>query len=91
MVKLNPEKQMKTEIFSSAINSRNKIKFLYGMNEVLLDPYFISREKSGKKVIYGKIFNSNEIKMFEYVRISNIKVLYNIKFSPIIPITRKVS
>ncbi len=80
---------MKSEIFSLAINNRTKIKFLYGMKEVLLDPYLITKDKNGKKVIYGKVFNLSEIKIFEYKKISNIKVLYNIKFSPIIPILRR--
>jgi hypothetical protein len=77
---------MKSEIFSSAITNRNKIRFLYGLSEVVLDPYYISMERSGKKVIYGKVLTSNEIKKFEYHRIANIKVLRNIRFSPVIPI-----
>jgi len=81
---------MKSEIFSSAIHNRNKIKFLYGLNEVLLDPYFISREMNGRKVIYGKLYKSSEIKKFEFQKITNIKILENKKFSPIIPIISKV-
>jgi hypothetical protein len=77
---------MKTEIFSRAIRNRNQIRFIYGFNEVILDPYYISREGSGKKVIYGRTRSSNEIKKFEYDRIVNIKVLQNIRFTPIIPI-----
>ena len=77
---------MKSEIFSSAITNRNKIRFLYGLSEVVLDPYYISMERSGKKVIYGKVLTSNEIRKFEYERIANIKVLRNIRFSPVIPI-----
>jgi len=68
-----------------AISRRNKIKFLYGLNEVVLDPYYISTERSGKKFIYGKVYNSSIIKKFEYTRIANIKVLQN-RFSPVIPI-----
>ncbi len=77
---------MKSEIFSMAINNRNKVKFLYGMNEVLLEPYYITRERNGRKVIYGRMCNTSEIKKFEYNKIVNIKVFNNIKFSPIIPI-----
>lgn len=77
---------MKSEIFSTAISNRNRIKFLYDMNEILIDPYFISKERNGKKVIYGKLFNSSEIKKFEYEKITNIKILNNLKFSPVIPI-----
>ena len=77
---------MKSEIFSSAINSRNTIRFLYGLNEVILEPYYITREKTGKKVIYGKTYNSNEIRKFEYNRISNIRIIKGTRFSPVIPI-----
>jgi len=86
MDKLIGAYKMKSEIFSAAINKRNKIRFLYGMNEIILDPYFISKEKNGKKIIYGRISSSSEIRKFEYERISNIKILNGIKFSPIIPI-----
>jgi hypothetical protein len=77
---------MKTEIFSFAITNRNQLRFHYGFNEVILDPYYISREKSGKKVIYGRISSSNEIRKFEYDKIVNIRVLKNKRFSPVIPI-----
>jgi len=76
---------MKTEIFSVAIMRRHKIKFLYGLSEIVIDPYYITREKSGKKVIYGKVYNTSEVKKFEYDKIANIKVLHN-RFSPVIPI-----
>ena len=76
---------MKTDIFNSAITRRNKLRFLYGLSEIELEPYYISKNKTGKKVIYGRVNNSNEVKMFEYDRIFNIKVLHN-RFSPIIPI-----
>jgi hypothetical protein len=77
---------MKTEIFSSAIINRNKIRFLYGLSEVVMEPYYITREKTGKKVIYGRAYSSNEIKKFEYNKISNIKIIKGTRFSPIIPI-----
>ena len=77
---------MKSEIFSRAIYNRNTIKFLYLLNEVTIDPYFISQDKSGKKIIYGKTYNSSEIKKFEFDKIVNIRVLRKNKFSPIIPI-----
>lgn len=77
---------MKTEIFKSAIKNRNRVRFFYGMNETLIEPYYIAVEKSGSKVIYGKVFNSSEIKKFNYCKISNIKVLEKRRFSPVIPI-----
>jgi hypothetical protein len=82
---------MKTEIFSSAIYNRNKIRFLYGLNEILLEPYYIMTERSGKKVIYGRPNNSNEVKKFEFNRIANIKVLNASRFSPIIRINRLIN
>ncbi len=82
---------MKTDIFSSAISSRNSIRFLYSLNEITIDPYYISREKNGKKVIYGKIRNSSEIKKFEFDKIVNIKVLGRDRFSPVIPILSVVN
>ncbi len=85
MVKLNGD-NMKSELFSSAIMNRNRVRFLYQLNEVVLDPYFITREKNGKKVIYGRMNNSNEIKKFEYDRIVNIRILKSRRFSPIIPL-----
>ena len=77
---------MKTEIFKSAIRNRNRLKFLYGINEILIEPYYVMIEKNGSKVIYGKVFHSSEIKKFEYNRIANIKVLEKKRFSPVIPI-----
>ncbi len=80
---------MKTEIFASAIHNRNRLRFLYGLSEVVLDPYYLSTEKNGRKVIYGRAFNSNEIRKFEYQKIANIRVIRERKFSPIIPILSK--
>jgi hypothetical protein len=77
---------MKSEIFSFAINHRNQLRFHYGFSEVILEPYYISREKSGKKVIYGRVSNSSEIKKFDYDKIVNIRVLQHKRFSPVIPI-----
>lgn len=77
---------MKSQLFSSAIINRNRIRFLYELHEVVLDPYYITREKNGKKVIYGRMNNTNEIKKFEYDRIANIRILKSMKFSPIIPL-----
>ncbi|HMN48191.1 MAG TPA: hypothetical protein PKD67_03570 [Ignavibacteriaceae bacterium] len=77
---------MKTEIFKSAIKNRNSVKFLYGLNETMIEPYYISVEKNGSKVIYGKVFHSSEIKKFNYSKIANIKVMDKKRFSPIIPL-----
>lgn len=77
---------MKTEIFETAIKSRNRLRFLYGLNPVELEPYYVSMERNGRKVIYGRMNNSSEVKKFSYSKIANIKVLSSGKFSPIIPI-----
>ncbi|MCB0731864.1 MAG: hypothetical protein KDC88_12600 [Ignavibacteriae bacterium] len=77
---------MKTDIFNSAILSRKKLRFLYNLNHVEMEPYFLAINKNGEKVIYGRVNNSHNIKMFEFNKIFNIKVLEQTKFSPIIPI-----
>lgn len=77
---------MKSEIFTDAISNRRRIRFVYGSKEIFLEPYYISVNNSGKKAIYGRIDHTNEIKMFQYDNIFNIRVLNSQKFSPIIPI-----
>ncbi|MCX7797923.1 MAG: hypothetical protein N2249_04800 [Melioribacter sp.] len=77
---------MKSKIFKSAINNRNRIKFLYGLKEIIIEPLYITKNGKGKKVLYGKIIGTNEIKCFEYEKIANIKTLNYQRFSPIIPI-----
>lgn len=78
--------KMKSDIFSNAIENRRRIRFLYGSEEIVLEPYYISVNGNGKKAIFGKIDHSNEIKMFQYDNIVNIRILNSYKFSPIIPI-----
>jgi len=82
---------MKTDIFLAAIQKRNNIRFLYNLREILIDPYYITRERNGKKVIYGRVRRTNEIRKFEYEKISNIRVLENLRFSPVIPIIPQAS
>lgn len=82
---------MKSLIFTNAIQKRKRIKFLYGLTENVIDPYFITTEKNGYKVLYGRNSKSNEIKRFEFRRIANIKVMENISFSPVIPIISQAS
>ena len=82
---------MKTNIFLTAIKNRNNLKFLYGLTEIIIEPYYVARETSGKKVIYGRVKRVNEVRKFEYDRISNIRVLKNVKFSPVIPIIPQAS
>jgi hypothetical protein len=77
---------MKTEIFIQAIRNRNNLQFLYGLQEVNLEPYYISKNTSGRKVIYGRLKSTNEIRKFEYNRIANIRILESLRFSPLIPI-----
>ncbi|WKZ68550.1 MAG: hypothetical protein QY331_11385 [Melioribacteraceae bacterium] len=77
---------MKSEIFAHAIRSRKRVRFIYNLDEIILEPYFISKSRNGKKVIYGRPNNTSEVKKFEYDRIYNIKVIDFKKFSPIIPI-----
>jgi len=74
------------ELFSKAINNRNKLKFLYNLNEIELEPYYLSFDRNGKKVVFGRVNNSHIIKKFEFEKIINIRILSYTKFSPIIPI-----
>ncbi len=91
MAKLRKEQLMKTDIFSAAIYSRSNLRFLYDLQEILIEPYYITREKSGKKVIYGRVRKTNEVRKFNYEKISNIRVLNNFRFSPVIPIIPQAS
>jgi hypothetical protein len=77
---------MKPEIFKYAIDNRNRIRFLYGLRETVIEPYCISRDKSGRKVIYGKPNASNEIKKYEFIKIANIRVLTENHFSAFTPV-----
>jgi len=87
MVKLRKEVKMKTDIFIHAIKKRNNLQFLYGLQEVNLEPYYIARNRIGQKIIYGRVKNSNEIKKFEYNKIANIRIVESFRFSPRIPIS----
>jgi len=86
MVQLKGDIGMKTNLFANAIQNRNKLRFLYNLNEIEMEPYYITTNKTGDKVVYGRISSTNEVKMFPYKKIYNIKVLDYTKFSPIIPI-----
>jgi hypothetical protein len=77
---------MKSQIFSNAINCRKQLRFLYDFDEIIIHPYYIGKDKNGKKVVYGRINTSNEIRKFEYMKITNIRMLNKARFSPIIPI-----
>ena len=79
---------MKSEIFNIAISRRQKIKFIYNLQPVEIEPYLLMVNKYGNKVVYGRVNISNEIKVFEFKKIFNIKVLPYQRFSPIIPILK---
>ena len=86
MVKLERNRIMKTDIFIQAIRNRNNLQFLYGLQEVNLEPYYISKNTFGRKVIYGRVSSTNQIKKFEYCKIANIRIVHSFRFSPLIPI-----
>lgn len=77
---------MKTDIFIQAIRDRRNLQFLYDLQEVNLEPYYIARNIFGKKVIYGRLRSTNEIRKFEYNKIANIRILESFRFSPLIPL-----
>ena len=83
---INLGDDMKTEIFLSAIRNRNNLRFLYDLKETVIEPYYVSRESTGRKVIYGRLSRTNEVKRFAYNKITNIRVMRNLRFSPVIPI-----
>lgn len=86
MVKLGRRRTMKTDIFIQAIRNRKNLQFLYGLQEVNLEPYYITKNIFGRKVIYGRLRSTNEIRKFEYNRIANIRIIESFRFSPVIPI-----
>lgn len=69
---------MKTLIFSGAIAKRNKITFWYSGESVEIIPFSISVNKNGKKILYGKHIKSNVLRMFEYNKICNIRVVEDV-------------
>jgi hypothetical protein len=77
---------MKTDIFINAIRNRNNLQFLYGLQKIHLEPYYIAKNSTGKKIIYGRLKNTNEIRKFEYDKIANIRIIESFRFSPRIPI-----
>ncbi len=77
---------MKSNIFLDAIRKRNYLKFLYGLEETCIEPYYITYNKDGRKVIYGRVSRTNEIRKFDFAKIANIKILSANRFSPVIPI-----
>lgn len=82
---------MKSKIFLNAIKSRNKIRFYYGLYQWVVEPYLISKNANGNKVLYAKVSGTNEVKKFDFSKISNIRVFDNYRFSPVIPIIPTVS
>lgn len=77
---------MKSEIFLSAIKERKSLKLTYGFNEIIFEPYYVVTNKFGKKVVFGRVNRTNEIKMLEFDKIYGISVLQMAKFSPLIPL-----
>jgi hypothetical protein len=86
MVKLKRRVEMKTDIFIQAIRNRNYLQFLYCLEQIDIEPYYISKNKHGRKIIYGRVKNTKEIRKFEYNKIANIRIVNSFRFSPVIPI-----
>ncbi|MFA7289635.1 MAG: hypothetical protein WC055_12235 [Melioribacteraceae bacterium] len=77
---------MKSLLFSTAIINRLKVSFIFGSELISLEPYYISKNQKGEKVVFGRINNLNEIRVFEYCKIFNLRLLEQNRFSPLIPI-----
>ncbi|MGE5362967.1 MAG: hypothetical protein ACM3SM_02470 [Bacteroidota bacterium] len=82
---------MKTIIFANAIFNHCKIRFLYGLEEVVLEPCFVTFDSRGKKTLYGRTASAHgEIRSFQFSRIANIKLLNSIKIEPDIPVISQI-
>lgn len=77
---------MKTDIFIQAIRNRNYLQFLYDLEQMDIEPYYIAKNKFGRKIIYGRVKNTNEVRKFEYNKIANIRIVNSFRFSPVIPL-----
>lgn len=77
---------MKTEIIKTAIKRRYQLRFIYDLAEVMIEPYYIAKKHDGQKVIYGRVLQTNQIKKFDLLHITNVKIMHDKRFSPIIPI-----
>jgi len=74
------------DYFKIAINNRIRTEFEINNNRIVFDPYLIAKNKFGNYVIFGRINNSNSIKSFEIDLLSNIRLIKDYRFSPLIPI-----
>lgn len=68
---------MKTKIFSDAIFNHSCIRFLFGLEEVILVPYLVSFDSEGRKTLFGRTLCTGEVRSFPYSRIANIRILQN--------------
>jgi hypothetical protein len=76
------------EIIKIAIKNRTRIRFRYGINSIIVEPYFYKQNNSGKQTLYGRIVSKNEIGKFDFDKIIDVTTFNRRKFSPIIPITQ---
>lgn len=86
MIKAEVVSMAKSEILSMAVREQVKVKFLYGLNEVVLDPYFILFEEDGTKAIYGKSSNEGDLRRYSCKKMANIRLL-KMHFNPVIPVS----
>lgn len=77
---------VKSEILSMAIKEQVKVRFLYGLNEIILDPYFILFEEDGTKAIYGMSAGGGDLRRYSCKKMANIKLL-TMHFQPIVPVS----
>jgi hypothetical protein len=55
MVKLERNRKMKTDIFIQAIRNRNNLQFLYNLQEVNIEPYYISKILLARKLFMAEL------------------------------------
>ncbi|GMU85864.1 MAG: hypothetical protein AMXMBFR48_11060 [Ignavibacteriales bacterium] len=76
---------MKSLIFLEAIDKRRKVTFLYDYTLVEIEPYFLAMDRFGHKVVYGKVSGTLTVRKFEFIKISNLRVLMQ-GFAPALPL-----
>ncbi|MCC6549650.1 MAG: hypothetical protein IT279_06230 [Ignavibacteriaceae bacterium] len=76
---------MKSLIFSEAIEKRRKVTFFYDDAMIEIEPYFLAMDRFGHKVVYGKVSGTVSVRKFEFIKISNLRVLRK-GFAPALPL-----
>jgi len=80
------EDDMKSEIFSHAIQNRQLLRFVYNGRQLTVEPVFIGTEPSGAKVVYARPISTRRIEKYPYRQIFNIRTLNVPAYAPVLPL-----